>query len=146
MALVLLSASVEWCFVSLMRDFSLPGSRVEGGNGGLIGCKLDGVGPIDNRPSTNKLHHFTKKKCDIWLVTCDMWHITYDTWHATCDMWHVWGWTWYQNFSPLALPVCDLWYYEDLEEKAHLLNQWINHEAVYRTAPATPGVLNILAH
>ena len=23
--------------------------------------KLDGVGPVDNRPSTNKLHHFVKK-------------------------------------------------------------------------------------
>ena len=28
------------------------------------GCvsKLDGVGPVDNRPSTNKLHHFVQKK------------------------------------------------------------------------------------
>ena len=24
--------------------------------------KLDGVGPIDNRPSTDKLHHFVQKK------------------------------------------------------------------------------------
>ena len=24
--------------------------------------KLDGVGPVDNRPSTNKLHHFFQKK------------------------------------------------------------------------------------
>ena len=24
--------------------------------------KLDGVGPVDNRPSTDKLHHFVKKK------------------------------------------------------------------------------------
>ena len=24
--------------------------------------KLDGVGPVDNRPSTDKLHHFFKKK------------------------------------------------------------------------------------
>ena len=24
--------------------------------------KLDGVGPIDNRPSANKLHHFVLKK------------------------------------------------------------------------------------
>ena len=23
--------------------------------------KLDGVGPVDNRPSTDKLHHFVKK-------------------------------------------------------------------------------------
>jgi hypothetical protein len=24
--------------------------------------KLDGVGPVDNRPSTNKLHDFVRKK------------------------------------------------------------------------------------
>ena len=24
--------------------------------------KLDGVGPVDNRPSLDKLHHFVKKK------------------------------------------------------------------------------------
>ena len=24
--------------------------------------KLDGVGPVDNRPSTNKLHHFFEKR------------------------------------------------------------------------------------
>ena len=46
--------------------------------------KLDGVGPVDNRPSTNKLHHFVppQKK-----VTCDTWLVT---WHVTHDMWHVW--------------------------------------------------------
>ena len=29
--------------------------------------KLDGVGLVDNRPSTNKLPHFVKKK----FMTCD---------------------------------------------------------------------------
>ena len=28
----------------------------------LIYKKLDGVGPVDNRPSPNKLHHFVKNK------------------------------------------------------------------------------------
>ena len=36
---------------------------------------LDGVGPVDNRPFTNKLHHFVKKfkrkENDILHVTCD---------------------------------------------------------------------------
>ena len=27
---------------------------------------------------------------------------------------------------------------------SYLINEWINDEAVYRTAPATPGLLNIL--
>ena len=48
--------------------------------------KLDGVGPVDNRPSTDKLHHSVRKK-----TTCDTWHVTRDTWHVTCDTWHVWG-------------------------------------------------------
>ena len=73
-----------------------------------------------------------------------MWHVTRDRWHVTLDIWHVTslgGWTFSQNFSSLALTVYDLWYYEDLEEKDESINQSINHEAVYRTAPATPGLL-----
>ena len=70
--------------------------------------KLDGVGPVDNRPSTNKLHHFVPKKKfkikknytwdvtrDTWHVTCDMWHVTRDTWHRTHDTWHVTRDTWH---------------------------------------------------
>ena len=33
--------------------------------------KLDWLGPDDNRPSTNKLHHFEEEK----NVTPDMWHV-----------------------------------------------------------------------
>ena len=79
---------------------------------------------VDNRPSSDKLEHFVT-----WHVTCDKWHVTFDTWHVTCDMWHVTcfgGWTFSQNFSSLALTVSDLWYDEDLEEKAHLLTDLIN--------------------
>ena len=54
--------------------------------------KLDGVDSVDNRPSTNKLHHFVpppkKKKCHL---TPDTWHKTHDTWHMTHDMWHTVG-------------------------------------------------------
>ena len=77
-----------------------------------------------------------------------MWHLTRDMWHVTHDMWHMTrlrGWTFSQNFSSLALTVYDLCYYEDLEEKddwlTEWMNQWINDKAVYRTAPATPGLL-----
>ena len=97
--------------------------------------KLDGIGPVDNRPSTDKLHHFVKKKYIYIHVTHDMWHVTRDMWHVTSDMLHV------TRFSFLAPTVCDLWYHEDLEEKDESLNELINHEAVYRTAPATPGLL-----
>ena len=68
-----------------------------------------------------------------------MWQVTRDTWHVTCLV----GWTFSQTFISLALTVCDLCYYEDLEEKDDLINELINHKAVYRTAPATPGLLII---
>ena len=41
--------------------------------GGKVKLKLDGVGPVDNRPSTDKLHQFVKKKKNY------MWHATHDT-------------------------------------------------------------------
>ena len=44
---------------------------------------LDGVGPVDNRPSTDKLHNFVKKKK---MKKFDMLHVTYDMCHVTCDM------------------------------------------------------------
>ena len=62
-----------------------------------------------------------------------MWHVTTDTF---------WG---VNILSKCQLPSsyrCDLWYYEDLEEKDDLPNQLMNRKAVYRTAPATPGLLN----
>ena len=99
--------------------------------------------PVDNRPSTDKLHQFVRKKerkKKIFFLTYDTWNETCDMWHVTCDTWHVtrWGeWTFSQTFSCLALTVCDLWYYEDMEEKADSLSD----EAVYRTAPATLGLL-----
>ena len=101
---------------------------------GALSHKLDGVGPVDNRPSTDKLHRFVrkkkKKKKELWHVTRDMWHVTRDTWRMTRDMWHFFlggeGCTFSQNFSSLALTVCDLWYYEDLEEKDDWINELIN--------------------
>ena len=57
-------------------------------------------------------------------MTCDMWHMTHGTWHMTCL--ELGGWTFSQNFNSLALAVFDLWYYEDLEEKADLLTQLMN--------------------
>ena len=54
----------------------------------LVLCKLDGVGPVDNRPSTDKLHHFVQINY-MWHVTHDTWHLTRDMGHVTCDM--LWG-------------------------------------------------------
>ena len=57
------------------------------------GIKLDGVGPLDSRPSTYWLNHFVKKNItlDTSHVTPDTWHLTRDTWHVTPDMWHMVG-------------------------------------------------------
>ena len=66
--------------------------------------KLDKVGPLDNRPSTEKLHHFVKKN----YMTCDMWHMTCVMWHTTYDMCQVKdrGWlTLCKNCRSLALMV-----------------------------------------
>ena len=40
--------------------------------------KQDGVGLVDNRPYTNKLHHFARKKKRKKNVTCDTGHVTLD--------------------------------------------------------------------
>ena len=89
--------------------------------------------------------------CDMWHVTCDTWHVTRDTWHVTsdmwqvtCDTWHVWGgWTFSQNFSSLALTVCDLWYYEDLWRTKicvkHLIAAWLGPTlSLSETLPQVP--------
>ena len=60
--------------------------------------ELDGVGPVDKRPSTDYLHRFEekkeRKKSDIWQVTGDTWQVTRDRWQVTRDMWHVTPDTW----------------------------------------------------
>ena len=67
----------------------------------------------------------------------------------TCNRWQVTnsvGWTFSQNFSSLAFPI---WDWQCLENNwtigslTHLINEWMNYEAVYHTAPATPGLLKM---
>ena len=55
----------------------------------------------------------------------------------TCDTWGG-GWTFAQNLSFLALTVWDKQCFEDISTKDQLING-----SVSRTAPATPGLLNI---
>ena len=71
--------------------------------------KLGKVGPVDNRHSTEMLHHFVWQK----YVTWDTWHSTHGRSHATGDMWHLtWGILWGVNFlSKCQLPSsCVLWF------------------------------------
>ena len=79
--------------------------------------KLDGVGPIDNRPSTDKHHHFVrkrKKEKKKWHVTYDTWHVTRDTWHVTCHIWHMTCDTWHMT--------CDTWWGVNILSKCQLPN------------------------
>ena len=77
--------------------------------------ELDRVGPIDNRPSNDKLTHFVGRKKKI--MTCDMGHMTYNTWHVhrTCDIW--WGWLFSPNFSSLGLTIWQRQCFENWEEE-----------------------------
>ena len=57
---------------------------------------LEGVGPADNRSSTNLLQGLEKKMKN---VTPDNWHVIPVTWHLTCETWNVTnggGWTFSQ--------------------------------------------------
>ena len=51
--------------------------------------KLDGVGLVDNRPSTEKLYYLKRKEEEKnWHVTGGKWQVTCDMWNVTCEMWH----------------------------------------------------------
>ena len=70
--------------------------------------------------------------------------MTCDTWHVTCFMWHVTPggrWTFSQNFRSLAHTDWEWRCFEDLEEKDMWLKELMSDEGVYRTAPASPGLL-----
>ena len=110
----------------------------------LLSClgKLDVVGPIDKRPSTDILHHFVQKKQKKHVthyMTRDTWHMTCDTWHVTRDMLEG-GTNILSKFwllSSYCLWFMILWRYGGKGSLTHSLND----EAVYRTVPATPALL-----
>ena len=53
--------------------------------------KLDRVGPVKNRPSTNLFHQLKKivVTCDRGQVTGDKWQVTGYRWQVTHDTWQV---------------------------------------------------------
>ena len=88
LVLVLLSALVERLSVFCPQDFFycvLEDPQKD---------KLDGVGPVYIRPSTDYINHFVFfkqfKKISSFF-TCETWHVKCDTWHVTCDTWQVRG-------------------------------------------------------
>ena len=69
--------------------------------------------------------------------------LTHDTWHMTCDTW--WGVHILSNLSSLALTVWNWQCLKDSERKDDSMNERIieiiYYKGVYRTAPATLGLL-----
>ena len=95
---------------------------------------------------TRDMWHVT---CDTWYVTCDTWHVTRDMWHVTCDTWHVKRDMWHMTrdtfggvniLSKCQLPssYCLLFIMKIWRKR---LTDLMSDEAVYRTAPDTPGLL-----
>ena len=84
----------------------------------------------------------------MWHVTCDLPHVTPDMWHVTRDMWHMTHDRWvevnlisqFQLPNSYSLWIIMCWRFGG---KEWLTTKLINGKAVCRTAPATPGLLNI---
>ena len=73
-----------------------------------------------------------------------MWHVTRDTWHVTRDTWQVWGG---EHSLKISAPKLLLFVIYDImniwrKRLTESVNQLMCNEAVCRTAPATPGLLN----
>ena len=62
-----------------------------------------------------------------------MWHVTPDNWHVTCDTWHSQAPQLFRFGIDSVMKI--------LNTKDYLMNEIMNHKAVYRKAPATPGLL-----
>ena len=76
-------------------------------------------------------------------MTCDKLQLTRDMWHVTCDMWHtVWGEHSLKFQFPssyiLWIMMCQIF-----GEKDDWINESMNYVYVYKTAPATSGLLDI---
>ena len=74
---LLLYKTLLWIFLGQIGGPSLCSVCYQRGLPRLV-YKLDGLGPIDNRRSTNLPRHWYFL-CDTWYVTCDMWHVIHDT-------------------------------------------------------------------
>ena len=77
---------------------------------------------------------------DTWHLTPDTWHMTPDTWYVTPDRWHLVGGEQLSKFqlpSSFGLGGRGIWRSEGKGSPTDRLN----YEGVYRTAPATPGLL-----
>ena len=99
--------------------------------------KLEGVGPVDKRPSSDQLHHFEEEKKR--RTNCNNRYVTRDMWHVTCDTW--WGVNILSKFhipSSYTLGLTVSWRLWTKGRPTEWMDQLIKDEGVYRTAPARP--------
>ena len=99
---------------------------------------------------TLSLRHFVTKKgeekSDTGHMSPDMWHLTYDTWHLTPDMGRILG----DELSlKISAPHILRFGIDSVlkilnKRSSQTMNYLINYEGVYRTAPATQGLVNII--
>ena len=98
---------------------------------------------MDNRPSTDGLHLFIKKRekklhlthgtwhvtPDTWNLRHDMWHVTHshvtwDTWHVTREMWHMVAAE--RSLKISAPQLLQFWIDSVLKILNKRINQWMN--------------------
>ena len=86
-------------------------------NGHTPYSKLDGVGPVDNRPSTTTTLSTTK----IGLIRLDIWHVTHDMWQMVGGLHSLKC----QLSSSYSLAVLIFWRFGGKSWLTHLMNEWV---------------------
>ena len=75
-------------------------------------------------------------------MTGDRWHITRDTWQGTGDTWYI---LWDEHSLKFSAPWLFCFGMDSVLNIFPQTMTWLlSHKAVYRTAPASPGLLNIM--
>ena len=110
----------------------------------LKGWKIiDGVGLLITDPPLTSFTIWSKKEKKK-IVTCDIWHVTRDTCIVTCDMGHMVGVNILSKFQLprfYGLGKTVSWRFWTKGSVSYWIKLLLNYEPVYRTAPATPGLL-----
>ena len=101
-------------------------------NPSMLLQKTRRVGPIDNRPSTNKLHHF------VWIKK-NLRHVTSDMWNMTCDM--LWKVNILSKFQLPRFVIYDIWRFGGKGSLTHWINQL---QRSLRNSPGYTGSVKYL--
>ena len=100
-----------------------------------VGCLKKIINWVDDFYLTKE--HFLRK------ITFSTWLVTRDMWHMTCDMGNMEEGTFSHNLRSLAHTVWDWRCFEDIFTKDHQRTHWTYNNCLGRSAPASPGLLNM---